>query len=93
MTSKKFFFPHGTFSINDGSQIRFWEDIWLDNVPLRDEYPALYSIIRYKNDTIAKVMATSPPDVTFRHDLLGPRLTYWNLTSTFGVHSVIIGAR
>jgi hypothetical protein len=78
MASKKFFFPHGTFSINDGSQIRFWEHTWLDNVPLRDQYPALHSIVRYKSDTIAKVMATSPSAVSFRRDLLGNRLTAWN---------------
>jgi hypothetical protein len=78
MASKKFFFSHGTFSINDGSQIWFWEDIWLDNVLFRDQYPALYSIVHYKSETIAKVMVTSPLDVTFRHDLLGPRLTAWN---------------
>jgi hypothetical protein len=78
MASKKFFFPHGTFSINGGSQIRIWKDNWLDNVLLRDQYPALYSIVRYKSDTIAKVMGTSHPDVTFRRDLLGPRLTAWN---------------
>jgi hypothetical protein len=77
MASKKFFFPYGTFSINDGSQIRFWEDTWLDNVPLRDQYPALYSIVRFKSDTIAKVMATSPPAVSFRRDLLGNRLADW----------------
>jgi hypothetical protein len=29
MALKKFFFRHGTFSINDGTQIRFWEDVWL----------------------------------------------------------------
>jgi hypothetical protein len=64
--------------INDGSQIRFWKDIWLDNVPLRDQNLALYSIVRYKSDTIVKVMANASPDVKFRHDLLGPRLTTWN---------------
>jgi hypothetical protein len=78
MASKKILFPHGTFSINDASQIWFWEDIWLNNVPLRDQYPALYRIVRYKSDIIAKVMAISPLDVTFRRDLLGPRLTAWN---------------
>jgi hypothetical protein len=50
----------------------------LDNILPRDQYPALYSTIRYKSDTIAKVMATSTPYVTFRRDLLGPRLTAWN---------------
>jgi hypothetical protein len=65
MATKKFFFRHGTFSIKDGSQIRFWEDSWLGNNHLCDQYPSLYSIIRRKSDTIAIVMATSPADVTF----------------------------
>jgi hypothetical protein len=38
----------------------------------------LYSIVRRKSDTIALVMATSPPSVTLRHDLIGPRLAAWN---------------
>jgi hypothetical protein len=78
MASKKFFFRHGTFSINDGAQIHFWEDNWLDYVPLCEQYPALYSIVRRKSDIISTLMATSPPDVTFRRDLIGPRLVAWN---------------
>jgi hypothetical protein len=62
MATKNFFFRYGTFSIKDGSHIRFWEDYWLGNSPLSEQYPALYSIHR-KSDTIALVMATSPPDV------------------------------
>ena len=31
-----------------------------------------------KGDTLASVMQTSPPNVTFRRDLLGPRLQSWN---------------
>lgn len=41
-------------------------------------YPALYNIVRYKDETIAKVLASSPPNVTFRRTLLGPRLALWN---------------
>jgi hypothetical protein len=78
MATKKFFFRYGTFSIKDGSQIRVWEDSWLGNSPLREQYPVLYSIVRHKSDTIALVMATSPLDVTFRRDLIGPRLVAWN---------------
>jgi hypothetical protein len=29
MATKKFFFSLETFSIKDGSEIRFWEDRWL----------------------------------------------------------------
>jgi hypothetical protein len=42
------------------------------------KYPTLYNIVRRKSDTIALVMAISPPDVTFRRDLIGPRLVAWN---------------
>jgi hypothetical protein len=92
MALKKFFFRCGTLSINDGSQIWFWEDIWLDNAPLWEQYPDLYNIVRHKGDTIAKIMATSPPDVTFIRDLLGPRCLE-RLTSMFGCCSAITGLR
>jgi hypothetical protein len=72
------FFQYGNFSIKDGLHIRFWKDLWLGNGPLRKKYSALYSIVRRKSDTIALVMATSPPDVTFVHDLIGPRLAIRN---------------
>jgi hypothetical protein len=34
-------------------------------------YPTLYNIVRYKNDTIAKIMKISAPNMTFRRDLSG----------------------
>jgi hypothetical protein len=78
MATKSKFFRFGQFSIKDGSLIRFWEDSWLGNAPLREQYHVLYNIVRYKSDTIKKVMATSPRDVTFRRDLIGQRLVTWN---------------
>jgi hypothetical protein len=78
MAIKTKFFRFGHFSIKDGSQIRFWEDSWLGNASLQEQYPAVYNIVRYKSDTVAKVMATSPPDVTFMRDLIGQRLVAWN---------------
>ena len=45
MATKKFFFQHGSFSIRDGSEIRFWEDKWLGQSTLREQYPALYTIV------------------------------------------------
>jgi hypothetical protein len=36
MATKKHFFPHGCFSIGDGSEIRFWEDKWLGTTTLRE---------------------------------------------------------
>ena len=38
----------------------------------------LVNTVRYKGDILAKVMETSPPTMTFRRDLIGPRLASWN---------------
>ena len=78
MATKKYFFPHGSFSIRDGSEIRFWEDKWLGQSSLKEQYPALYSIVRHKSDTLAKVLGSSPPDVSFRRSLLGTRQASWH---------------
>ena len=34
MATKKSFFHYGTFDIQDGTEIRFWEDKWLGNTIL-----------------------------------------------------------
>ena len=36
MATKKLFFPYGSFSIRNGSEITFWEDIWLGHSSLRE---------------------------------------------------------
>jgi hypothetical protein len=38
----------------------------------------LYNIVCHKRDTIATVMESSPPNVTFRRGLSSPRLVSWN---------------
>jgi hypothetical protein len=92
MATKKHFFGLGTFTIKDGSEIRLWEDKWLGATSLREQYPALYSILHHKGDTTTKVLETSPPNVSFRRDLSGQRLVYWNaLTVTFGKYPVTTG--
>jgi hypothetical protein len=65
MAIKKFFFPYEFFSIKDGLHIRLWEHKWLGNATLREQYPSIYNIVHLKLDTLAKVMETSPPNVTF----------------------------
>ena len=77
MATKKFFFPLRSFSIKDGSEIRFWEDKWMGNTTLREQFPALYNIARHKSDMLASMMATSPSNVSFRRSLFGPRQACW----------------
>jgi hypothetical protein len=81
-------FSLGSFSIKDGSEIRLWEDKWLGNAILREQYPALYSIVHHKGDTIAKVMETSPPNVLLEEICLAkglflgmPYFIVWQISS------------
>jgi hypothetical protein len=77
MATKKHFFGHGKFSIKDGFEVRFWEDKWLGTTTLREQYLALYDIVRHKGDTIAQVLESTPPNLSFRRSLYGPRLVSW----------------
>ena len=67
--------PSKMVRISSG-RIKFWEDKWLGTTTLREQYPALYNIVlgRHKSGTLAKVLEVNPPNVTFRRDLVGPRL-------------------
>ena len=78
MKVKHDFLRFGTFIIKDGSQVRFWEDTWLGTRPLREQYPQLYNIARKKQDTVAAVLSTQIPNISWRRDLIGQKLVMWN---------------
>ena len=78
MKVKEDFLRFGSFVIRDGSQLRFWEDKWLGQNPLKDQYPGLYSIARHKFCTIVVVLGSNPPNISWRRNLLGHNLVAWN---------------
>ena len=53
MNVKDTFMGFGSFKVKDGSQTRFWVDTWLGNKPLKDKFPALFNILRRKQDSVA----------------------------------------
>jgi hypothetical protein len=63
MKVKEDFLVGGTFKIKNGEQVRFWEDVWLGDKPLREAYPNLFRIVRQKDDTAANVLGTVPLNV------------------------------
>ncbi|WVZ94697.1 LOW QUALITY PROTEIN: hypothetical protein U9M48_040562 [Paspalum notatum var. saurae] len=82
MKVKPDFLRFGTFLVKDGSQVRFWEDTWLDGIPLKDQYPSSYHIARSKFISIAEAMSTSPPPLhapnfPWRRQLFGTNLVNW----------------
>jgi hypothetical protein len=67
----------GSFDIKDGANVRFWDDTWIRDKPLKIQYPNLYNIVRETHATISKIMATSPLNISFRRALVDNNLRDW----------------
>jgi hypothetical protein len=77
MDVKNIFLEKGRFIVQDGTQTRFWEDLWIGDAPLKSRYPSLYNIVRKKNATVAQVFSTVPLNVSFRRALVGDNWVKW----------------
>jgi hypothetical protein len=77
MNIKDQFLSMGAFKVQDGKQVRFWEDKWLSANALKDEYPNLYNIIRRKNATVAEILSTRKLNITFRSSMVAENLYSW----------------
>jgi hypothetical protein len=77
MSVKELFLGFGSFHLNSGTNIRFWEDTWVGNRPLKDQFAHLYRIVRHKHDTVAAVFSTVPLNISFRRSLRGGTLQSW----------------
>jgi hypothetical protein len=67
----------GSFDIKDGTMVRFWDDTWMRDKPLKNQYPNLYNIARDPHATISKIMATSPLNISIRRALVDNNLREW----------------
>ena len=77
MKVKDQFLECGHFQVNIGAIIRFWGDTWIGDKPLGVVYPNLYHIIRKtKDDTVAKVLSTTPIDFFFLEGFEGSQFDW-----------------
>jgi hypothetical protein len=65
MGVKDDFFSRGHFKVGNGKKTRFWEDVWLGEQPLAQQYPSLYNIVRQKNILVADVLTGVPLNIEF----------------------------
>ncbi|WVZ62771.1 LOW QUALITY PROTEIN: hypothetical protein U9M48_012475, partial [Paspalum notatum var. saurae] len=70
MKVKQDFLQFVNFIIRDGSHIRFWEDRWLGDLMLREQYPCLCNIARDKYTSVASSISTNPRNLSWRRDLM-----------------------
>jgi hypothetical protein len=77
MNVKESFLSLGHFQVNNGRNIQFWEDKWLKNFTLRQQYPSLYAITRRRNVLVASIFSMTPLNIAFRRGLVGNNLILW----------------
>jgi hypothetical protein len=77
MSIKSDFFSRGSYEVGNALNTRFWEDTWLGDKPLPDQYPLLYNIINFMNLTIADVLSTFSLNIGFRKSLSGSKRDRW----------------
>ena len=74
MKVKDQFLNLGVFHVNNGGTVRFWEDKWLGNFTLKEQYSSLYHIAHRKDTTVATVFERVPLNISFRRTLMGHNL-------------------
>ena len=77
MQVKDSFFVRGVFKVGNGAITRFWEYIWLGDVPLAQQYPTLYNIVQRKNISVHDVLSHNPLNIGFRRNLHGSKWNAW----------------
>jgi hypothetical protein len=79
MRVKEEFFNRGVFKVGNGRNTRFWEDTWLGDSPLKDQYPLLYNIIQHRDVSLSDVFLNAPAlNMSFRRALVGNRWDMWS---------------
>jgi hypothetical protein len=66
MKVKEEFFSRASYNIGNGMDTRFWEDTWLGNKSLAEQYPLLYNILKCKQVSVANVLNQNPLNISFR---------------------------
>jgi uncharacterized integral membrane protein len=77
MGVKDDFFQRGSFVICDGLETYFWEDIWLGDTSLANQYPTLYNIFKTKFFLVAHVLNQTPLNIRFNRTLVGDKWDAW----------------
>ena len=79
MRVKDDFFSRGSFVVGNGETTRFWEDTWLGNSPLMNQYPLLYNIVQNQHASVHDVLHNAPPlNIGFRRALVGNKWDMWS---------------
>ena len=51
--------------VDDGSRVKFWDDVWCRDRHLKEEFPDLYNISRTREASVSEVMSYANERVTW----------------------------
>jgi hypothetical protein len=71
------FFSRGSFNVGNGMDTRFWDDSWLGDKPLAQQYPSFYNIVQQKQVSVANVLSHNTLNISFRRTLSDNRWFQW----------------
>jgi hypothetical protein len=77
MKVKGDFFKRGSFAVRDGMNTRFWEDTWLGDTPLNNQYNSLYNVATTKHVLVTDVLGNALLNIRFNRTLTGDRWDAW----------------
>jgi hypothetical protein len=77
MRAKQDFFSKRYFKVGNGGTVRFWEYIWLGELPLAQQYPSLYNIVHHRNVLVSIVLADTPLIISFRRGKTNHKYLEW----------------
>jgi hypothetical protein len=72
------FLDRGYFKVSNGQNTRFWENTWLGDMPLSQQYAALYNIV-CRLFLVYDVLYANPLNTEFRRVLSGNNWDAWLL--------------
>ena len=65
------------FEVDNGKYVRFWEDVWNGDVPLKTAFPSLYDLSNNKSKVVRDVYDGENWNITFRRTLGTHDLELW----------------
>jgi hypothetical protein len=65
------------FEIGNGENARFWEDRWVNDRALKDDFPRSYNLCFDKNKSVKYMFDKGLGNVNFRRTLYGDSLEQW----------------
>jgi hypothetical protein len=67
----------GRFQVGNGQAARFWENKWLNNTPLREQFPNLFNIVCNKTSLVAEVLSHANLNLSFWRLIVGIKHVEW----------------